>query len=101
MGRPALHKTGAMPASERQARWRASVKKRKAAEPALLKLQAKRERRAQRERDLAEATLAAGEALGSGTRYGVLLVDPPSGWLAWSWKRIDSGPQNHHPTMGA
>ena len=53
------------------------MRKRKDAEPMPAKLQAKQQRRGERERDLAERTIAAAAALGDGKRYGVLLADPP------------------------
>ena len=74
--------------TERQQRWRAKVRKQKAAEPKLAKLRAKRERRAERELQLAEATRLAAQTLGT-ELYGVLYVDPPSDWQAWSWKGMD------------
>ena len=52
-----------------------------------------------RERQLAERTLAAGKELGK-TLYGVLLVDPP--WRFEPWSRetgMDRAADNHYPTM--
>lgn len=100
MPRPTLFKSGPLTATERQQRWRAKVRKRKAAEPRLAKLQAKQQRRDERERDLAERTIAAVTALGDGKRYGVLLADPP--WRFEPYSRetgMDRSADNHYPTM--
>jgi N6-adenosine-specific RNA methylase IME4 len=61
--------------------------------------QIKRDRREARERELAAATVAASQALGS-KLYGVIYADPPWRFEAYS---EDSGndriPGNHYPTM--
>jgi len=59
----------------------------------------KRERRATREQELAEKTIAASEALGT-KQYGVIYADPP-----WHFKPysditgMDRAADNHYPTM--
>jgi N6-adenosine-specific RNA methylase IME4 len=60
----------------------------------------KRERRDRREVDLAEATRAAGEKLGT-KLYGVIYADPP--WRFEPYSRetgLDRAADNHYPTMG-
>jgi N6-adenosine-specific RNA methylase IME4 len=59
----------------------------------------KRERREARERELAEATIAASEKLGT-KLYGVIYADPP--WRFEPYSRetgMDRAPENHYPTM--
>jgi len=59
----------------------------------------KRERRATREQELAEKTIAASQALGT-KQYGVIYADPP-----WHFKPysdvtgMDRAAENHYPTM--
>jgi N6-adenosine-specific RNA methylase IME4 len=97
MARPPIHKSGPMTATERQRRWRAKVRK----EANRVPLRAKQARRAEREHDLAERTIAAGRALGiDGKRYGVILADPP--WRFEPYSRetgMDRAADNHYPTM--
>jgi N6-adenosine-specific RNA methylase IME4 len=60
---------------------------------------AKKEHRADRERDLAQATIAASRALGS-KLYGVIYADPP--WRFEPYSRdsgMDRAADNHYPTM--
>ncbi len=69
MGRPATRKSGPYTRAEIQRRYR-QRKKRDRFDPKTL---AKQQRRAERERELAEATIAAAHALGvDGKLYGVI-----------------------------
>jgi N6-adenosine-specific RNA methylase IME4 len=64
-----------------------------------LRARIKQVRRADREVDLAEATVAASEALGS-KLYGVIMADPP--WRFAPYSRdtgMDRAADNHYPTM--
>src|SRR4051794_36822948 len=72
MGRPATRKKGAFPRAEIQRRYR-QRQKRAHPNPAMVR---KQDRRADRERELAAATIAAPQALGR-RLYGVLYVDLP------------------------
>jgi N6-adenosine-specific RNA methylase IME4 len=61
--------------------------------------EAKKEHRADRERDLAEATIAAAQSLGT-KLYGVIYADPP--WRFEPYSRdtgMDRAAENHYPTM--
>ena len=82
-------------ATERQREWRARVARAKKLEQHADKRQA----RDDRERQLAERTVAASKQLGA-QLYGVLLVDPP--WRFEPWSRetgMDRAADNHYPTM--
>jgi len=59
----------------------------------------KKERRADRERELAEATIAASKKL-QFNLYGVILADPPWRWEPYSRDTgMDRAADNHYPTM--
>lgn len=97
MGRPPIHKSGAMTATERQRRWRARVRKRKLEEPKRQKLLAKQQRRAEHERKLGEYTTALGA---DGKLYNVIYADPP--WRFEPYSRetgMDRAADNHYATM--
>lgn len=92
MGRPPIRKSGAMTATERQQRWRKKVRQR-------LKTEPRRRRRAEREQELAERTIAASAALGT-KLYGVLYVDPPWRYEVYSRETgMNRAAENHYPTM--
>lgn len=92
MGRPPIHKSGAMTATQRQRRWRKKIRQRLKSEP-------KRLRRAERERELAARTIAASEALGEKV-FAVLYVDPPWRHEPYSHETgMDRSADNHYPTM--
>jgi len=60
---------------------------------------AKKTRRAQRERELADRTRRASEALGTKV-YGVVYADPPWKYVTWSSDTgMDRAADNHYPTM--
>ena len=62
---------------------------------------AKKVRRARRERDLADATRRASEALGAQC-YGVIYADPPWRFEPWSHETgMNRAADNHYPTMTA
>jgi N6-adenosine-specific RNA methylase IME4 len=95
MARPATRKKGPYTRAEIQRRYR-QRKKREQPNP---KIVAKQQRRAERERQLAEATIAASTALGS-TLYGVICADPP--WRHEPYSRVtgmDRAADNHYPTL--
>lgn len=59
----------------------------------------KKMRRAQRERELADRTRRASEALGTKV-YGVIYADPPWKYVTWSSDTgMDRAADNHYPTM--
>jgi hypothetical protein len=95
MPRPATRRKGAYTRAEIQRRYR-MLKRREQLDP---KTAAKQQRRAERERELAEKTIAAGAALGT-KLYGILYVDPP--WRHEPRSRVtgmDRAADNHYPTM--
>lgn len=64
-----------------------------------LRAHVKKSRRAEREHELADATLEASRAFGS-KLYGVIYADPP--WRFEPWSRetgMDRAADNHYPTM--
>lgn len=66
----------------------------------IVKTADKKERRDQRERDLAGKIEKAADTLSTGKRYGVILADPP--WRFEPYSRetgMDRAPENHYPTM--
>ena len=96
MPRPATRKKGAYTRAEIQRRYR-QRKKREQIDP---KTAAKQQRRADRELQLAEKTIAASTALGS-KLYGVIYCDPP--WRFEPYSRetgMDRSAENHYPTLG-
>lgn len=95
MGRPAIRKTGAMSNAQRQKRYRINFKKTHPSPKTVVK----RNRRAERERDLAERTVAASTVLGTNL-YGVIYADPPWRWEPRSRESgMDRAADNHYPTM--
>jgi N6-adenosine-specific RNA methylase IME4 len=96
MPRPATRKKGAYTRAEIQRRYR-QRKKREQIDP---KTAAKQQRRADRELQLAEKTIAASTALGS-KLYGVIYCDPP--WRFEPYSRetgMGRSAENHYPTLG-
>ena len=95
MPRPATRKKGAYTRAEIQRRYR-QRKKREQIDP---KTAAKQQRRAERERELAEKMIAASTKLGS-KLYGVIYCDPP--WRFEPYSRatgMDRSAENHYPTL--
>jgi len=68
------------------------------ADEATLRNAVKRHSRAQREADMAAATLAAAEQIGHGL-YGVLYADPPWRFAPYSDNGMDRAADNHYQTM--
>jgi N6-adenosine-specific RNA methylase IME4 len=93
-GRPPKFMKGPMNVAERSRLYRRRLKQAQA-NPVTVK---KQQRRAERERELAERTIAAAQALGAGGKlYGVIYADCPWSWSAWSWKGMSRAPD--YPTM--
>jgi N6-adenosine-specific RNA methylase IME4 len=92
MGRPSLRKSGAMTPTERQRKWRRKLAREvKLANP---KLQAKQERRAERERECAGRILALPDK-----RYGVIYADPEWDFEVWNAETgSDRSAANHYAT---
>ena len=81
----------AMTPTQRQRRWREGKKPNST--------RSKQRRRAERERELAERTIAASLALGR-RQFGVIAADPP--WRHEPYSRetgLDRAADNHYPTM--
>jgi N6-adenosine-specific RNA methylase IME4 len=99
MARPTIRKSAPMTPTEYQQRWRAKVREQEAVEATLAPLRAKQQRREERERALAAATLDASQRLGR-KPYGVIYVDPPWRFEVYSRNAgLDCSSDNHYPTM--
>jgi len=95
-GRPPTLKSGAMSDADRARRYRRRQKK---LNPSA-KTVRKQQRRAERERTMAKATVTAAAAALGTKLYGVLYVDPP--WRFEPYSRatgMDRAADNHYPTM--
>ena len=69
----------------------------KAGEKVTAKHVAKKLRRDSRERELAAATIAASQAIGT-KLYGVIAIDVPRRFLTWAESGMDRAAENHYPT---
>jgi N6-adenosine-specific RNA methylase IME4 len=74
------------------------IRRAKSGEKVTAKHVAYKLRREERERDLAEATEAASQALGE-KRYAVIYADPPWRFEVHAESGMDRLPDNHYPTM--
>jgi N6-adenosine-specific RNA methylase IME4 len=94
--------TMAVSVAAKIAKFEPEVQRKLADEPeAKARTAVKREKRAQREQALAEATIAASQQCGS-KLYGVIYADPP--WRFEPYSRdtgMDRAADNHYPTMTA